>query len=187
VIQRVEGLHYLVQMRSAAQRWFKFRNEGPDPHRRSCHAMASDGTRIFLLGGWPKGAQADEISLIHVLDTSMYIRLVISSGQPPRLRTQNTSNTRKPTLTPSVPIRRKPPNLRGSHLQVPRPRSSHRTRYPPPRRPTVLSLFEEPPPLYWAALPLRRLLTKAMSVKVQSGTMRSLRRLILLLKETLQA
>jgi hypothetical protein len=37
--------------------------------------MACDGTRAFLLGGWPKGAQADEISLIHVLDTSMYALL----------------------------------------------------------------------------------------------------------------
>jgi hypothetical protein len=51
--------------------------------------MASDGSRVFLLGGWPKGAQADEISLIHVLDTSMYILFVISSGQPPRLRTEH--------------------------------------------------------------------------------------------------
>ena len=47
--------------------------------------MASDGTRVFLLGGWPKGAQADEISLIHVLDTSTYFPFVISFGQPPRL------------------------------------------------------------------------------------------------------
>jgi hypothetical protein len=73
VILRVEGLHYLVQMRHAAQRWFKLHNEGPNPHRRSCHTMASDGTRVFLLGGWPKGAQADEISLIHVLDTGMHV------------------------------------------------------------------------------------------------------------------
>jgi len=49
--------------------------------------MASDGTRVFLVGGWPKGAQADEISLIHVLDTSTYFPFVISFGLPPRLRT----------------------------------------------------------------------------------------------------
>src|SRR6266566_8158060 len=109
-------------MRNAAQRWFKFHNVGPNPHRRSCHTMASDGTRVFLLGGWPKGAQADEISLIHVLDTSMFVLFVISSGQPPRLRTQNISSTRKLTLTLSV-LRKRPLNLRGSQLQVPRPRS----------------------------------------------------------------
>jgi hypothetical protein len=171
-------------MQNAAQRWFKFHNVGPNPHRRSCHTMASDGTRIFLLGGWPKGAQADEISLIHVLDTSTYVPFVISSGQPPRLRTQHTSSTRKPTLTPSVRMRR-PSNLRGSHLQVPRPRSNHSTRHPLRQRPTMLRLFEKLPPLYWTALPPRRLLTKAISVKVQSGTMRSPRRLIRLLKETL--
>jgi hypothetical protein len=40
-------------------------------------AMASDGTRVFVLGGNSKGARVDEISLIHVFDTSMYVRLVI--------------------------------------------------------------------------------------------------------------
>ncbi|KAF8500871.1 galactose oxidase [Russula emetica] len=61
----------LIALQLSTQRWFKFHNVGPNPHRRSCHTMASDGTRVFLLGGWPKGAQTDEISLIHVLDTSI--------------------------------------------------------------------------------------------------------------------
>jgi hypothetical protein len=79
--------------------------------------MASDGTRVFLLGRWPKGAQVDEISLIHDLDTSMFILFVTSSRQSPRLRTQNTSSTGKLTLTLSV-LRRRPLSLRGNHLQV---------------------------------------------------------------------
>jgi hypothetical protein len=39
--------------------------------------MASDGTRVFVLGGYSGGARADEVSLIHVFDTSMYILLAI--------------------------------------------------------------------------------------------------------------
>ena len=51
--------------------------------------MASDGTRVFVLGGYIEHARSDEDenSLIHVFDTSMYLRSVISSVQPPRLRT----------------------------------------------------------------------------------------------------
>jgi Kelch motif len=128
---------YLVHMRNAAQRWFKFHNAGPFPHRRSHHAMASDGTRVFVLGGHSKGAPADEISSIHVFDTSMYFPLIISSQRPPRLRTQSTSSTRNPSVTLSIPIRR-PPDLRGSHPQVPRPWSNHSTRNSLHRRPTVL-------------------------------------------------
>ncbi len=45
--------------------------------------MASDGTRVFVLGGLLSSAdaQADETEHIHVLDTSMYF-LVISFGRP---------------------------------------------------------------------------------------------------------
>ena len=49
--------------------------------------MASDGTRVFVLGGVSVGASADQIPFIHVFDTSMYFRFVTSSGQPPRLST----------------------------------------------------------------------------------------------------
>jgi hypothetical protein len=40
--------------------------------------MASDGTRVFVLGESLEGARVDEMSLIHVFDTSMYFRSVIS-------------------------------------------------------------------------------------------------------------
>jgi hypothetical protein len=117
----------LVHMRNAAQRWFKLHNVEPSPHRRAYHTMASDGTRVFVLGGHSGGAQSDENSLIHVFNTSMYFRSVISSGQPPSLRTQSTSSTRIPSVTMSI-LTRRPLNLRGSHPQVPRPRSNHSTR-----------------------------------------------------------
>jgi hypothetical protein len=49
--------------------------------------MASDGTRVFVLGGYSKGARSEEISRIHHFDTSMYVRSVNLSGQPPKFRT----------------------------------------------------------------------------------------------------
>ena len=81
---------YLVHLRNAAQRWFKFHNVGPSPNRRVLHTMASDGTRVFVLGGTSSSTRSDEnslVSLIHVFDTSRYSLSVISSGHPPRLRT----------------------------------------------------------------------------------------------------
>ena len=63
--------YHLIHLQNSALRWFKFHNAGPSPHGRSAHAMASDGTRVFVLGGYSKGARSDEISLIHVFDTSM--------------------------------------------------------------------------------------------------------------------
>ena len=61
---------------NAAQRWFKFDNLGPSPHRRTALVMASDGTRVLVLGGYIEGARSDEISLIHGFDTSMYVLLI---------------------------------------------------------------------------------------------------------------
>jgi hypothetical protein len=151
-------------MRNAAQRWFNFHNVGQSPHRRSYHAMASDGTRVFVLGGYPASAHSDEIS-IHLFDTSMYFRFVISSGQPPRLRTQSTSSTRNPSATLSIPMRR-PPILHGSPPRVPRPRSNHSTGNPLHRRPTVLPVCKSLPPLYRAALPPCRLLTSETPVRM---------------------
>jgi hypothetical protein len=105
-------------MGNAAQRWFKFDNVGPRPHGRMAHAMASDGTCIYVVGGFSGGAQVDEISLIHFFDTSMYVRLVNLSGQPSKLKTQRTSSTQNPSVMVSILMRR-PPNLPGSHPQVP--------------------------------------------------------------------
>jgi hypothetical protein len=38
--------------------------------------MASDGTRVLVLGGYNEGARSDEISLIHGFDTSTYVLLI---------------------------------------------------------------------------------------------------------------
>ena len=49
--------------------------------------MASDGGRVFVLGGaLPPGAQVDEVELIHVLDTSMYFLFVLLFGQHSSLK-----------------------------------------------------------------------------------------------------
>ncbi|KAF8499838.1 hypothetical protein F5888DRAFT_1802298 [Russula emetica] len=58
----------------SAQRWTAFQDIGPSPCGRRAHAMASDGTRVFVLGGTlSPGAQTDEAKLIHVLDTKLLI------------------------------------------------------------------------------------------------------------------
>src|SRR6266849_5968973 len=101
---------YLVHMRNAARRWFKLHNVGLSPHGRSAHTMASDGTRVFVLGGYSNGARPDEISDIHVFDTSMYVRFVNLSGQSSKLRTQRTSTIRNPSVTLSI-LKRRPPNM----------------------------------------------------------------------------
>jgi hypothetical protein len=52
--------------------------------------MASDGTRVFVLGGkLPSTIQGDETVLvnIHVLDTSTYFLFVVLFGRPPNLKT----------------------------------------------------------------------------------------------------
>ena len=64
---------HLVHMRNAAQQWFKIHNVGPSPHGKIEHAMASDETRVFVLGGL--GVPSDESSLFHCFDTSMYFFL----------------------------------------------------------------------------------------------------------------
>ena len=64
---------YVVHMQNAAQRWFKFDNAGPSPYRRAYHAMASDGKRVFVLGGSSPDAHGDEVSLIHLFYTSRFV------------------------------------------------------------------------------------------------------------------
>ena len=115
-------------MQNAAQRWTTFQDIGPRPCRRKAHSMASDGNRVFVLGGvLSPGAQVDEDKLIHVLDTSMYFLFVISFGQPSSLK-QSSSLTRNPTPTPSRKVRR-PPNLRRSYPRVARPEDNLISRY----------------------------------------------------------
>ena len=74
--------HVLVQTQNLAQRWTALQDIGPSPSARGHHAMASVGTRVFVLGGTSSisGSLVDETKPIHVLDTSMYFLFVISFG-----------------------------------------------------------------------------------------------------------
>ena len=157
LLQHVQ-LHAIVYIQYPAQRWTAFRNIRP---RKFGHAIACDGTRVFVLGGLlTSGAEGDETKLIHVLDTSMYFLFVISFGQPPSLKTQSTSITRNPTLALSALVRR-PPNSCRSRQRVPRPEDNHISRYLLRRmhkQHMVLLLFKKLPQKNWTAPPSSRLL-----------------------------
>ena len=70
------GFHFGI----ADQRWYMFQKMGPAPSARSGHAMASMGSRVFVLGGLGGAsldpAKPEDPSLVHVLDTSK--RFVVS-------------------------------------------------------------------------------------------------------------
>ncbi|KAI0267199.1 hypothetical protein BGY98DRAFT_1102241 [Russula aff. rugulosa BPL654] len=59
----------LYALHLSTQRWFKFPNQGTSPCKRAGHTMASDGTRVFVLGGYSSNPRENEVSLIHVFDT----------------------------------------------------------------------------------------------------------------------
>ena len=157
---------YLVHVGNAAQRWAVFRDIGPRPCGRGGHAMASDGRRVFVLGGeLSPSTEVDEARLIYVLDTSMYFHFVISFRQPSSFK-QSSSITRNPILTLSSIVKR-PPNFHGSYQRVTRPSMNHNTRYSlhqmlEQRR--VLFHSKRLPLKTWAAPPYRRLLMSETSV-----------------------
>lgn len=106
-----------------AQRWFMFQNMGPSPSGRSGHAMASSGTRVFVLGGESAaGSQTDESALIHVLDTSTCSLSPFHSDNLQILKIQSTSSIRNPTLTPNLVTK---PSSRVKPRPASRPRSNH--------------------------------------------------------------
>lgn len=61
------------------QRWYMFQKMGPAPTPRSGHAMASMGSRVFVLGGLGGESlnpqKPEDPSIIHVLDTSTFLAL----------------------------------------------------------------------------------------------------------------
>ncbi|KAF9015562.1 hypothetical protein BDQ17DRAFT_1341282 [Cyathus striatus] len=61
----------LAAFKISNQRWYMFQNMGPSPTGRSGHAMASMGTRVFVLGGESfSPSKSDDPNVTHVLDTS---------------------------------------------------------------------------------------------------------------------
>ena len=56
------------------QRWYMFQNMGPSPSGRSGHAMASIGSKVFVIGGESfTPSKGEDPNVIHVLDTSQCI------------------------------------------------------------------------------------------------------------------
>jgi hypothetical protein len=73
------------------KRWYMFQNMGPAPSGRSGHAMASVGSRVYVLGGESyTSARPDDPTTFHVLDTSA--PMILSSNTLLNLL-QSTSNT----------------------------------------------------------------------------------------------
>ncbi|KAH7922871.1 galactose oxidase [Leucogyrophana mollusca] len=64
----------LSAFRISNKRWYMFQNMGPGPSNRSGHAMASVGTRVFVLGGEsspPPPIEGNDSGIINVLDTGV--------------------------------------------------------------------------------------------------------------------
>ncbi|KAH9947722.1 hypothetical protein B0H21DRAFT_852629 [Amylocystis lapponica] len=88
------------------QRWYMFQKMGPAPSARSGHAMASMGSRVFVLGGLGgeslNPAKPEDPTLVHVLDTK-HIKYPDSNKLPPS-GPPTTAPTRKASVgLPSSP------------------------------------------------------------------------------------
>lgn len=65
-----KDLNDLAAFKISTKRWFMFQNMGPAPSGRSGHAMATAGSRVFVLGGESfTSPKPDDPMMIHVLDT----------------------------------------------------------------------------------------------------------------------
>ncbi|KAF9245405.1 galactose oxidase, partial [Melanogaster broomeanus] len=97
-----QDLGDLVALKVSNQRWYKFPDMGPTPSARSGHAMASMGSRVFVLGG-------DDHGIIHVLDTSMSHHHSVSLNNLYTLFLQNTSGTLTLTKHPPTQMEARSP------------------------------------------------------------------------------
>jgi hypothetical protein len=106
----------LTAFKLSTQRWFMFQNMGPSPSGRSGHAMASNGTRVFVLGGESSvGAQVEETAVIHVLDTKhiKYPKADPSAAKPGEKTTQLVRKSSAGPPTQEQPPR---PSSAGGHV-----------------------------------------------------------------------
>ncbi|CCM04210.1 uncharacterized protein FIBRA_06376 [Fibroporia radiculosa] len=77
----------LCAFKISNQRWYMFQKMGPAPSPRSGHAMASMGSRVFVLGGLGgeslgNPTKPEDPTMIHVLDTK-HIKYPDSNKAPP--------------------------------------------------------------------------------------------------------
>ncbi|KAF9244530.1 hypothetical protein BU15DRAFT_85909 [Melanogaster broomeanus] len=109
----------LAAFKMSNQRWYMFQNMGPAPSARSGHAMASMGTRVFVLGGESFApTKGDDHGIINVLDTSMS-RLHSypdSNKAPPNPNGSTTTLGRKSSTTPSPAGSQQPSSQQSTHM-----------------------------------------------------------------------
>ncbi|KAJ7742168.1 hypothetical protein DFH07DRAFT_980587, partial [Mycena maculata] len=66
-----KDLNDLAAFKIPNQRWYMFQNMEPSPSGHSGHAMATVGTKVYMLGGESFiPSETDDSGLVHVLDTS---------------------------------------------------------------------------------------------------------------------
>jgi len=64
------------------QKWYMFQNLGPTPSGRSGHAMASVGSRVYVLGGESSPSpKVDDPGIVHFLNTRQFPRLCLRPAQ----------------------------------------------------------------------------------------------------------
>ncbi|KAL4069765.1 hypothetical protein V8B97DRAFT_1872338 [Scleroderma yunnanense] len=86
----------LAAFKMSNQRWYMFQNMGPAPSARSGHAMASMGTRVFVLGGESfTPARGDDHGIVHVLDTK-HIKYPDANKPPGNAAPNSSAGARKP-------------------------------------------------------------------------------------------
>lgn len=100
----------LAAFKISNQRWYMFQNMGPSPSGRSGHAMASIGSKVFVLGGESSFAptKPDDPNVIHVLDTK-HIKYPDSSKSSVS-NPQQQNMARKPSVTPQ-PVQQNPSSV----------------------------------------------------------------------------
>jgi hypothetical protein len=107
---------------------YLFQNMGPSPSGTLGHVVASDGTRVFVLGELSTVSErADETTPIHVVDTSTYFRFCHFIWTASKFQTGHIVYPKPdPTLSSNVG---RPTNSCPSHPRVSWPRSNHNARH----------------------------------------------------------
>lgn len=88
----------LAAFKISNQRWYMFQNMGPSPSSRSGHAMASVGTRVFVLGGESITTKSEDPNMLHVLDTKHIKYPDSNKGPPPQ--SEKPASGKRPSMMP---------------------------------------------------------------------------------------
>ncbi|THV06018.1 hypothetical protein K435DRAFT_711984 [Dendrothele bispora CBS 962.96] len=115
----------LAAFKLSNQRWYMFQNMGPAPSGRSGHAMASIGSRVFVLGGESfTPSKPEDSNYIHVLETK-HIKYPDANKGPPSTQNGATPPPQNPArkssigaVQPSQATARAMSPLQGSDMEV---------------------------------------------------------------------